>query len=85
MVGILTGIVIGTLAGMAISAAAVIYGSVKGAPRDRAAKLQKKAYKGKISGKRLRIPTSGLDREVRDPYALAYVPDFCAIKFQLCS
>lgn len=53
MVGILTGIVIGTLAGMAISAAAVIYGSVKGAPRDRAAKLQKKAYKGKISGKRL--------------------------------
>ena len=53
MVGIVTGIVIGTLAGMAISAAAAIYGSVKGAPRDRAAKLQKKAYEGKLTGKRL--------------------------------
>lgn len=53
MVGIVTSIVIGTLAGMAVSAAAAIYGSVKGAPRDRAAKLQKKAYEGKLTGKRL--------------------------------
>lgn len=53
MVGIVTGIVIGTIAGMAVAATATIYGSVKGAPRNRAAKLQKKAYEGKISGKRL--------------------------------
>ena len=53
MVGIVTGIFIGMFAGAAISAVTAIYGSVKGAPRNRAAKLQKKAYKGKISGKRL--------------------------------
>ena len=48
-----TVIVLSNLVSMVVATVGCIYGLVKGAPRNRAAKLQKKAYKGKISGKRL--------------------------------